>query len=353
MANESQEKILESLTIDDYKNIELPMNDFFDDSFSDSDEEDEHKKKRYRFRHGCYEKYSINYFCETILEIKSKEAKFIDKININELTVYNKSLPWFDENLFYTLLDFCKNEKNNIIFAPDYIIKNISGDKLLNGIEKHKENIQYYTNLIDIKKTYDLIGDISINYLSENRKTIQTLKYINIINLFHKIQKNKQINPEKKQKFEDKFGFAIENEKILIINTEGNYLNNLKDSKIFKEDIKEKIKENNDKEILLNNKLTPSQQILNDIQNSGINFIIVYVPRPNIKIKTIYSFLDNFESVKSQIEDMKEQITKIKKERAALGNLREEILKLKNENENLKEEINKVGLKIDKLEHNK
>ena len=130
-------------------------------------------------------------------------------------------------------------------------------------------------------------------------------------------------------------------------------MNNWKDSKIFKEDIKEKIKENNDKEILLNNELTPSQQILNDIQNSGINFIIIYVPRPNVKIKTIYSFLDNFESFKSQIEDMKEQITKIKEERAALGNLREEILKLKNENENLKEAINNISLKINKLKPNK
>ena len=37
MANESQEKILESLTIDDYKNIDLPVDDFFD-QYMDKDE---------------------------------------------------------------------------------------------------------------------------------------------------------------------------------------------------------------------------------------------------------------------------------------------------------------------------
>ena len=39
----SQAKILESLTIDDYKNIKLPQDDFFDDksvSSSDSDSEE-------------------------------------------------------------------------------------------------------------------------------------------------------------------------------------------------------------------------------------------------------------------------------------------------------------------------
>ncbi len=367
MANESQEKILESLTIDDYKNIDLPVDDFFDDASSVSDEEDgNNENKRYRFGHDIYEKYSTYYFCETILGIKSEDAKYIGKININELTVYNRIFPWFDENLFYLLLDFCQNEKHNIIFDPDYIIKNINGDTLLNGIAKHKENIHCLRNWIDKNKSYDLIGEISLDYLSENRKVIQTLKYINIINLFHKIQNSKQINPEKKKKFEEKFGLVPENEKILIIMTDGNYekyLNNLKDSKIFKEEKKV----NNNIETALNNKLTISQQIINDIKNSGINFIIVYVPRAYVNIKTIYSDLDKFQK---QVEELKKEITQLKEEKASLYSskgeikkstdenvdidyLREELLKLKNENKNLQIKLDDLTLKFDKFEPNK
>lgn len=168
-------------------------------------------------------------------------------------------------------------------------------------------------------KKYDLIGEVSINHLTENRKIDQTSKYINVINLFHEIQKNWRINPGEKQIFEDKFELVAENEKILILMFDGNYLINLEDSKAFKD--------NNNEEIVLNNKLNTSQQILDEVKKSGIIFIIVYIPRAYENIEPSHSKLDNFESIQNQIDERT-------------------VNKIKDENEKLKESVNNIILNV-------
>ena len=66
-----------------------------------------------------------------------------------------------------------------------------------------------------------------------------------------------------------------------------NYLNNMEMPKIFKDDI------NNNE---CNNNLP--LEILNEIKNSGINFIITYVPRPYDNIKSSYSNDNEIEILK-------------------------------------------------------
>ena len=110
--DDSQDKILESLTAKDYYNIILPKDDFFDiPSDSSSSENDE------------YEKYTAYYLRETVLE-DPKNIKYINEVDINKLTAYDRTLARFDDNLFDILLKFCKKETKNIIFHPDYIINN-------------------------------------------------------------------------------------------------------------------------------------------------------------------------------------------------------------------------------------
>lgn len=117
--NTPQDEILESLTPNDYKNIILPSDDFFDDrsvsSISDSESMNEQNndkgKKKIRFGHDIYEKYSAYYICETVLKIDSQNIKYVNEVNLNALTVYNRKLSYFDEKLFSMLLDFCKKKK--------------------------------------------------------------------------------------------------------------------------------------------------------------------------------------------------------------------------------------------------
>ncbi len=213
---ESQEKILESLSINDYKKIILPEDDFLDcksvSSISDSENVDEtiENKKKYRFGNNIYEKYSSYYLAETVLNIENAQyVKFPKRVNINELTTYNKTSPCFDENLFSILLNFCKKEKENIIFNPDYIINNVSGNQLMR-ILNFKENIQCLRNWIKKDKIYDLIGEVSIDYLTnpKERKLKQTLKYIKIIKLLKEIDNEKNIDLKKKTKFHELFGLV-------------------------------------------------------------------------------------------------------------------------------------------------
>ena len=86
------------------------------------------------------------------------------RVNINEFTAYNPSLPWFNEKLFTILVDFCKNKKS-IFFNPDYIMNDINGEVLLEQIPKFKENIHCFKDWIKKERKYDLIGKVSINYL--------------------------------------------------------------------------------------------------------------------------------------------------------------------------------------------
>jgi len=332
MEKKSQSEILDSLTKDDYKNIILPTDDFFDEesfssSYSESEEKKEQKKKKFRFGHNIYESYSSYYLSETVLKIDSQNIKFVKKININEFTVYNPSLPWFNENLFTILVDFCKKEKKSIFFSPDFILNDVSGKLLLEKIPKFKENIHCLKDWIDKNKKYDLIGEVSIDYLTnpKSKKFNQTKKYINIINLFKLIENEVNINSNIKTKFEALFNLVYGNEKILVITTDGNYeqyLQNLKISKIFKND-----KDSEDKNI------SEAINILKLIKNSQINFIVLYVPRSYVNVK--YTYSDNNKIMKLE-EDLKKLTDKVAIENKKLN---DKISELRKENKDLHDNV--------------
>ena len=109
------------------------------------------EEKKICLGHDIYEKYSAYYICKSILNIDSQNIKYTKGVNLNELTVYNRGLPYFHENLFFILYEFCKKEKNNIIFKQDYILNNVSGQKLVDWIENFKQNVQSLRNWILIK----------------------------------------------------------------------------------------------------------------------------------------------------------------------------------------------------------
>ena len=293
--DDSQDKILESLTAKDYYNIKLPKDDFFDiQSDSSSSENDK------------YEKYTAYYLCETVLE-NPKNIKFIDEVDINKLTVFDRSLSWFDDNLFDILLKFCKQDTKNIIFHPDYIINNIEGKNLIEKIIKYKENIHCFKDWIKNDKKYDLIGEISVDYLttSKERKLSQTQKYINFIRLFEEIEKCQNIKTKIKKEFEEKLGLINENEKILVLTSDGNYedyLNNLKQSKIFK------TKKNNETD---DPGLTIPQKILKVLKTSGVHFIIIYVPRAYVNIQPAYSENETIKIMKEKIDYLTDVIKKL------------------------------------------
>ena len=356
----SQAKILESLTIDDYKNIKLPQDDFFDDksvSSSDSDSEekaesDNNKTKRYRFGENIYEKFSAYYFCETILNIDSRTIKFIKEVNINNLCIYNRTLPYFDENLIPILVSFCQKEKLNIKFNPDYIINNINGKQLLDGIGKCKENIHYFRNLIKEDKNYDLIGEVSIGYLTnpDERKFLQTKRYINLIKLFDEIKNTENIKEQAKVKFEELFSLVHQNDKILVVTSNGNYedyLNNLKNSKIFEED--NLVCSPNQINLLANEKSSRSIQILKELKNSGINFIIVYAPRAYVNIKSKYSGVDSTEELKKKFDELSIIVSNLTEENKRLKNIEKEVERLTIENKNLNIEINHLKDEMKKM----
>ena len=304
--DDSQDKILESLTAKDYYNIKLPKDDFFDiQSDSSSSENDK------------YEKYTAYYLRETVLE-EPKNIKYIKEVDINKLTVYDRTLAWFDDNLFDILLKFCKKEINNIIFHPDYIINNIEGQNLKERIKKFNKNVLYFEDWIKNDKKYDLMGEVSLSHLttSKDRKLLQIQKYIKFFRLFEEIEECQNIKTEIKKEFEEKLGLINGNEKILVLKFEGSYedyLNYLKQSKIFKND------KNNETD---DGGLNPLQTILKELKTSGIHFIIIYIRRDYVKNRPADPQDEVLEKMKKDINDLTNEFIEI----------RLEIMKLKKEN---------------------
>jgi len=282
------------------------------------------------------------------LNIDSQNIKYTKDINLNELTTYDRSLPYFDEKLFSILYEFCKNEKNNIIFKPDYILNDISGQKLIDGIENFKQNMQCLRDWIKKDKKYDIIGEVSINYLTKsqnNRKLAQTEKYIKFIQLFNKIEKAKEIKDKIKINFEKIFELIYGNEKVLLITTDGrydDYLINLKKSKIFANDTE------NDED----NNIYPIK-ILKQIKSSDIHFIITYVPRAYVNIKSVYSNENEMEILKKNFENLYNKVKILTEENNRLGDLSKEVKRLTEENKILNNKVSNLNKEIENLKKNK
>ena len=282
------------------------------------------------------------------MNIDSQNIKYTKDINLNELTTYDRSLPYFDEKLFSILYEFCKNEKNNIIFKPDYILNDISGQKLIDGIENFKQNMQCLRDWIKKDKKYDIIGEVSINYLTKsqnNRKLAQTEKYIKFIQLFNKIEKAKEIKDKIKINFEKIFELIYGNEKVLLITTDGrydDYLINLKKSKIFANDTE------NDED----NNIYPIK-ILKQIKSSDIHFIITYVPRAYVNIKSVYSNENEMEILKKNFENLYNKVKILTEENNRLGDLSKEVKRLTEENKILNNKVSNLNKEIENLKKNK
>ncbi len=86
-----------------------------------------------------------------------------------------------------------------------------------------------------------------------------------------------------------------------------------------------------------------SQTILQELKKSGINFIVTFIPRAYVNIKTTYSFESMIEKFQNQLKDVNKTLERINNENK---NLKDEVLKLNNENRNLKDEIKKLNDKV-------
>ena len=294
--DDSQDKILESLTAKDYYNIILPKDDFFDiPSDSSSSENDE------------YEKYTAYYLRETVLE-DPKNIKYIKEVDINKLTAYDRTLAWFDDNLFNILLKFCKKETKNIIFHPDYIINNIEGQNLKERIKKYNKDVIYFEDWIKNDKKYDLMGEVSLSHLttSKDRILLQIKKYIKFFRLFEEIEECKNIKTEIKKEFEENLGLINGNEKILVLKFAGNnedYLNYLKQSKIVINDKNNEIDDGG---------LTPLQTIFKELKTSGVHFITIYIWRDHVKNRPANPQDEALEKIRKDLDVIKEQINEIR-----------------------------------------
>ena len=349
MEEESQEKILERLKPNDYFKIVLPDDDFLDNrSFSESDDtsganSSKNEKEKYRFGQNIYEKYSSYYFSETILKLNKSEIKNINyktDVNVNQLTVYDTRQPWFNGKIFDYLVDFCKSENDIVIFKPDYIINNIKGSKLSERIKIYEQNIQYLRNWISPDKNYDLIGEISINYLTNKKEIEQTKKYVKIIQILQKIQNDNDISIEVKKAFEKKFNLVNENEKVLVLTSDGNYesyLETLKNSDVFKE---------NDNKIIVSDKDDISSEILKTLKESGINFIFIYTPRAYVNIKPIYY---GNPKIENDVSEMKKIISILAEENNKLKEQVKELFPIKKQIALMEERINKLTEENEKL----
>jgi len=352
MKDQIQYQILQKLTKDDYFDIQLPNDHFFDEESSCSEQEDNKEpepKRKYRFGHNIYEFYGSYYLSETVLNIDCQRIKFNITVDINGFVSWDLRQPWFDKRLFQILFDFCKDEKKNFFFSPDYILNDISGKLLLDRLPSFPQNIQYFRNWIKAERKYDLIGEISINYLTntKDKKYFQTMKYIRFIKLLKSIEDDKNIDDKKKTLFEEKLKLIYGNEKVLVLTTDGNYdqyLKNLRASKIFEEDKKIEEEKKNSQSHHLDTEPIKILKLL----NTDINFILIYVPRGYVNIsynqcKEANTLRDELQNVKSELEKQNLSISKLNVENKNLSTqvekLREEINNLIEENEKMKKMI--------------
>ena len=167
------------------------------------------------------------------------------------------------------------NEKSCSSVEFDFLIKNVTKDTILNFIKKFEVNIFGCSNInkLDENKSYQIIGEISIDILHQSPEKIKQIsKFIDII-LINDILKKRNIeNLEEMKKEFGSLNLNFDEEKILMIISDRNSMKLLKDCTMGN---------NIDDSISLNEKEKKNikclQKIMQLLNDSGIQYIIFFI----------------------------------------------------------------------------
>ena len=238
--------------------------------FFSGNEEEVFNGKDYESRVRSYLKLFFECCTEKDLRIESNPAKSIRFI----YKYYEKIIATDKTKINENIIGNSVKSSGEAEF--DFMIKNINKDIILNIQKIFKGNIICSSDLnsLDKNKNYQIIGEVAKNILHQSSDKIKQInKYVDII-LINDILKNLKSTENKKQ-LEMNFNtlnFNFDDDKIIMIVTDGSYIKLLKAS--------------NSNEILENQSLTNRdkkdiqnyRKIMQLLEKSKIPYIIFFIP---------------------------------------------------------------------------
>ena len=230
-----------------------------------------------------------------------------------------ESNPSRDIKLLYQvyekIIDKDKSKKNEYINGNsvmsslevefDIVIKNITKDIILNIEQNFKGNIIYSSELnsLDEKKNYQIIGEVAKNILyHSSNKFKQINKYVDIILINETLKNFEHIDDKDKEIIKllfDNLNLNYYDDKIIMIFTDGSYVNLLKAIKYYE-------KQEN---IFLSNREKKDIQnfikMIDLLRKSKIPFIIFYMPNDirNNKDDFLIEHAKNLNEIKNNLKD--------------------------------------------------
>ena len=267
--------------------------------FFSGNEEEVFNGKDYESRVRSYLKLFFECCTEKDLRIESNPAKSIRFI----YKYYEKIIATDKTKINENIIGNSVKSSGEAEF--DFMIKNINKDIILNIQKIFKGNIICSSDLnsLDKNKNYQIIGEVAKNILHQSSDKIKQInKYVDII-LINDILKNLKSTENKKQ-LEMNFNtlnFNFDDDKIIMIVTDGSYIKLLKAS--------------NSNEILENQSLTNRdkkdiqnyRKIMQLLEKSKIPYIIFFIPndiRNNIDDYLIeYAKKKNLNKINSKSEN--------------------------------------------------
>ena len=283
--NENNSRITLSLNSSDINSVSLSttqitfteekeknQKDFFIQNFKkviNSDAEDILNGKDFESKIKSYLKILFDYCSEQDLKVESNPGnsisfiyKLYEKLILKNVEIRNDKIRG--------------NEKNCPSAEFDVLIKNVTKDTILNFIKKFEGNIVGCSNINKLKenKSYQIIGEVAINILHQSPDKIKQIsKYIDIILINEILKKRKIENIQDIKKGFDTLNLNFDEEKILMIISNGSYIKLLKAYNMGC---------NIDESISLNEREKKNikyfQKIIQLLNDSGIPYIIFFMP---------------------------------------------------------------------------
>ena len=217
--------------------------------------------------------------------------------------------------VYEKIIDKDKSKKNeyisgnsvisSLIVEFDIVIKNITKDIILNIEQNFKGNIIYSSELnsLDEKKNYQIIGEVAKNILyHSSNKFKQINKYVDIILINETLKNFEHIDDKDKEIIKllfDNLNLNYYDDKIIMIFTDGSYVNLLKAIKYCE----------NQENIFLSNREKKDIQnfikMIDLLRKSKIPFIIFYMPNDlrNNKDDFLIEHAKNLNEIKNNLKD--------------------------------------------------
>ena len=237
--------------------------------------------------------------------------------------------------LYEKILNKDKSKKNeyisgnsvesSLVVEFNIIINNINKDIILNIEKNFKENIicSSELNSLDGNKNYQIIGEISKNILCQSLEKINQInKYVDIVLINDLLKNSEYIDDKDKESIKllfDNLNLNFYDDKIIMIFTDGNYVNLLKASNSI---------EKQQNIFLSNREKNVTQNFIKMIEllkNSKIPFIIFFMPNDlrNNKDDFLIEHHKNINEIKNNLKNniyksysfklIDEEIDKLKK----------------------------------------